>query len=346
VLPAGEGGEEPDADVHGPVAHREDPPVSREMVAGAVAEVEVRLDPRIVVERTLEVAPDGHPQRVAAVTGGAEGAAEARVRAVGNHYIARADVLRPVRTVSANLYTLDEPAVDDRRDGLRARPQGRPALHGPLGDHLVEVAAAHDVAVGRELGVMGPLELEGDAVADRAEPVEALEALQRAGETHVVQLAHGPGRETVAAGLLARETLALDHQHPVAALGEPERGRRPGRPRAHHEGVPAGGGAHARMLPQRSRPQRSEAGSEAMVPAGAAQRSPHAERTAAGRVSRPAGSEAMVPAGAAQRSPHAERTAAGRVSRPAGSEAMVPAGAAQRSPHAERTAAGRVSRPA
>ena len=103
-----------------------------------------------------------------------------------------------------------------------------PAFTARDGDHLVEVAAAHDISVRREVGVLGPRQLERHSVADRPQPVEALEVGERLGETHVVELAHGPRREAVAARLLAREALLLDDQHPVPALGEPvARPRRP-----------------------------------------------------------------------------------------------------------------------
>ena len=92
----------------------------------------------------------------------------------------------------------------------------RPAFTARVGDHLVEVAAAHDVAVGGEVGVLGPRELERHAVRDRAQAVEAEELRERLGEAHVVELADGPRREAVAAGLLAREALLLDDEHAVA----------------------------------------------------------------------------------------------------------------------------------
>ena len=63
--------------------------------------------------------------------------------------------------------------------------------------------------------MLGPLELEGDAVRDRAQAVVAQEPRELAREAHVVELADGPRREAVAAGLLARELLLLDHEHPV-----------------------------------------------------------------------------------------------------------------------------------
>ena len=73
--------------------------------------------------------------------------------------------------------------------------------------------------------MLGPGELERHAVADRAQTVEALELRERLGQAHVVELAHRPRREAVAAGLLAGEALLLDDQDPVAALGEPVAGR-------------------------------------------------------------------------------------------------------------------------
>ena len=75
-------------------------------------------------------------------------------------------------------------------------------------------------------------------MADRAQAVEALEVAEALAQAHVDELLHGPGREAVAAGLLAGEPLALDHQHPVAALGEPVRGRRARRSGTDDENVP------------------------------------------------------------------------------------------------------------
>ena len=85
--------------------------------------------------------------------------------------------------------------------------------------------------------MVGPGELEGDAVRDRAQPVEALELGELVGEAHVVQLAHRARREPVAAGLLAGKVLLLDHEDAVPARREPVGGRRPGRSRADDEHV-------------------------------------------------------------------------------------------------------------
>ena len=67
--------------------------------------------------------------------------------------------------------------------------------------------------------------------------VVALELPERLGEAHVVQLPHCPRREPVAARLVAREALLLDHEDPVPALREPVRGGGSGRPRADDEHV-------------------------------------------------------------------------------------------------------------
>ncbi len=53
------------------------------------------------------------------------------------------------------------------------------------------------------------------------------------------ELAHRPGGQAVAAGLLAGEALLVDHEHRVALLREPVRGRRAGRTRPHDERVVA-----------------------------------------------------------------------------------------------------------
>ena len=53
---------------------------------------------------------------------------------------------------------------------------------------------------------------------DRAQPVEALELRELLGETHVVELADRPRREAVAARLLPREPLLLDHHDAVPGV--------------------------------------------------------------------------------------------------------------------------------
>src|SRR3546814_13156823 len=63
LTPAPERRQQTDADVDGAVAAREDPAVAGHGVAVAVAHVEGGLDPRVGVQRALEVAPDGHALR-------------------------------------------------------------------------------------------------------------------------------------------------------------------------------------------------------------------------------------------------------------------------------------------
>ena len=112
-------------------------------------------------------------------------------------------------------------------DGVGALPQRGARLHRVIGDELVEVAPAHDVAVGREHRVLRPLELERDAVGDGAQAVEAMVvAGDRVLEAHVGELLDGARRQPVAARLVARERLALDDHDVVAGFGEPVRGGR------------------------------------------------------------------------------------------------------------------------
>src|SRR6185312_381301 len=92
--------------------------------------------------------------------------------------------------------------------------------------HAVEVAAADDVAVVGEVGMRRPRELERHTVRDRAQPVVSERTRQLGPEPHVLELADRPRREAVAAGLLAREALLLDDQHPVPGPRQPvPRGR-------------------------------------------------------------------------------------------------------------------------
>src|SRR2546423_851839 len=84
--------------------------------------------------------------------------------------------------------------------------------------------------------MFGPRELERDAVRDRAQTVEALEAFETLGETHVVQLAHRARREPVPAGLLAWKAL-LDDEHVPTTRREPVRRGRAARSGADDEHV-------------------------------------------------------------------------------------------------------------
>src|SRR5262249_47581881 len=61
--------------------------------------------------------------------------------------------------------------------------------------------------------------------------------LQRLTESHVLELMHRPRRQTVAARLVARERLALDHAHRLPGPAEPIRGRRPCGPTTDDEHV-------------------------------------------------------------------------------------------------------------
>src|SRR5439155_17930136 len=140
--------------------------------------------------------------------------------------VARTDRLARCALLAVDDRSRDEAALDEGIGGLRRGPEGRARLHGLARDHLVEVAPADDVAVWGKVRVVGPGELEGDAVRDRPEAVIALVVGERVGQPHVVQLAHRPRGQPVAARLLAWEPLLLDDEHPPALLGEPVRRRR------------------------------------------------------------------------------------------------------------------------
>src|SRR5450631_3776786 len=117
----------------------------------------------------------------------------------------------------------DEATVGDRFDCLGAGPEGGAGLDGPVGDHGVEVAPAHHVSVRRVVGMLRPGQLEGDAVGDRAQALEAQVRLELVGEAEVLQLADGAGGQPVPARLVAGELLAFDDEDPVACLGQPAR---------------------------------------------------------------------------------------------------------------------------
>ena len=157
------------------------------------------------------------PSGIGAVAGGAEGPAEPGVGPVGDDHVAGPHDLGGAGVGPAHDRAVERPRA--RAPGPIASVAGQrvaPAFTARVGDHLVELAAPHHVPVGREVGVLGPGQLEGDAVGDRPQPVEALELRERVGETHVVELADRPRSQPVAARLLAREALLLDDEHAVA----------------------------------------------------------------------------------------------------------------------------------
>ena len=93
--------------------------------------------------------------------------------------------------------------------------------------------------------MLGPLELERDAVGEGAQPVEPMEVGQALDESHVVQLADCARRQTVTTRLFPRERLLLDDKDVVACLCEPIGGGSAGRTAADHEHlVAAGRGGH------------------------------------------------------------------------------------------------------
>ena len=202
-----------------------------------VREVEVALDPGFVVVRAAEVAPYRHPEGVGAVAGRAEGPAEARVGPVGDHDVAGSDLLVGSVGVAVQDRPGDQATVDDRLDGLGAGLEHGAGLHRPVGDHGVEVAAANDVPVGREVWVLGPAQLEGDAVGDRAQAFEAEVRFELVGQAEIFELADRSRRQPVPARLFPWKLLALDDEDSVAGAGEPRGAGRAGRARADDEHV-------------------------------------------------------------------------------------------------------------
>src|SRR5438067_5865591 len=112
--------------------------------------------------------------------------------------------------------------------------------------------ASDDVAVAREPGRLGPLELQRLAESDRPQTGEAVMAGELFGQSHVFELAHGTRRQAVAAGLLTREALLLDEQHVVAGLGQPVGACGARGPATHDEDV-MDGGAGTHFSPSRSK---------------------------------------------------------------------------------------------
>ena len=239
ALEVAERRQQADADVHGAVADREDPAVAGHRLAVAVLDVERRLDPRVGVARRLPVGADG--------------------RAVGP-VSRRRDVprARPKRLLAPSATMVNSARISTggptRRPSTRSTvaPRTKPrsttgcsaswpcSRRGPggdrvVGDHRVEVAAAHDVAVARVHRVARPLQLELAAGPGRPQPAVAVEPGEPVGEAHLVELVHRPRREAVAARLVARERLALDDRDVVAVAGEPVRRRGAGRATADDE---------------------------------------------------------------------------------------------------------------
>ena len=76
--------------------------------------------------------------------------------------------------------------------------------------------------------MLGPGEFPGVAVGDGPQAAEAVVGLDLGPEAHVDELLDRPGRQAVAAGLLTREPLALQHHHVEALQCRPVGGGRAG----------------------------------------------------------------------------------------------------------------------
>ena len=122
-------------------------------------------------------------------------------------------------------------------DHLGPGQQGGPGLDRSLGHQAVEVVAGDGVAVAGEIGVVGPLHLEGLAEAVGPQAAVLVRSGQGLLEAHVGQLAHGPRGEAVAAGLDPGEVLLLHHHHVPAGVGQPVGARGSGRAAADDDHV-------------------------------------------------------------------------------------------------------------
>ncbi len=137
-------------------------------------------------------------------------------RPVSDDHVASVDL------VLATFLVVDDRALQDAVAQQRPHRVGALAKRGSgsdcmVGNHHVEIAAPHDVAMTRVHRMLGPPHLERDAVGDAA---QAVIAVVRGGdallETHLPQLRDGSRRQPVAAGLLTGEGLLLDDDDVVA----------------------------------------------------------------------------------------------------------------------------------
>ena len=150
ALEVAERRQQADADVHRAVADREDPAVAGHRVAVAVLDVERRLDPRLGVRGRLPVGADRRAVRPLPGAGRAEGPTEAAVGAVGDDRVLGPDVDGSSRRAPSTIGAAHEAPLDERVRPPRAPARSvAPAALGVVGDDLVELAAAHDVAVVR-----------------------------------------------------------------------------------------------------------------------------------------------------------------------------------------------------
>ncbi len=190
ALPTAVGGQQAHAHVDPTVAEREDPAVAGNHGAVAVPDVEVGLDEGLVVAGGAVVAR-GAPCRGGGRDRGScraldrsaswsrpppprsapgSGGALPRPPHLGTPALGQG---RPRRVPGSG-------AVDERGEGLRPLVEGGSGLGRPLGHEPIEVEAGDRVAVAREAGVLGPVELEGPPKAAGAQAAVAVGPEQRA----------------------------------------------------------------------------------------------------------------------------------------------------------------------
>ena len=175
ALEVAERRQQPDADVHGAVADREDPAVAGHRVAVAVLDVERRLDPRLGVLGRLPVGADRRAVRPLAGAVRAERPAEPAVGAVGDDRVLGPDVDRPRRRRPRPWAPRTKPRSTSGWTASCLCEHGGPGPLGVGGDELVELAPAHDVAVVRVDRVRRPLQLQLAAHAGGPQALVAVE---------------------------------------------------------------------------------------------------------------------------------------------------------------------------
>ncbi len=210
-----------DADVHGPVAGGEHPPVARHRDTVLVAQREARLEVPVVVARRLDVGADRQAERL---VGDALGAQHARHLAGRTGRgddeagldlgVAGEDPEHPTGVVEQRL-----------TGGLPADLGAR--LGGGVDQRLVEPTSRPHRAFGREPSRRRPRQLARLLAGDHAQAVDAVGVVER--DLEVVQRGDRTRRQAVAADLVAAVRGGVDHEHACPTPGGLDRGGRTGR---------------------------------------------------------------------------------------------------------------------
>jgi len=121
--------------------------------------------------------------------------------------------------------------VKDRAVDVGVLKQRGARRDGVLRQHVVEVGAGTDEAVGREVGEVRPVHLErfGASAVDTQALVVEPAVLLRGVDAQSRECPRGAGGQAVAAHLLTRKLRLLQQRHVQPVLRQVGRGRRPSR---------------------------------------------------------------------------------------------------------------------